>query len=195
MDFHQLLYIVIVLVLIALIGFGVQWLTAWKATAAASKYPLLSHLADVGVRIGNDALALLRANPALTPAAVLAWGVKELKATAPDTVKQLGEDASDVALNNLVRRSIITTAQAGTLDDAANKVITDLAPSVVTAKVTPPVASDVTTTVAGTLPTLEEIVETVLSRIKPPAVTVTPAAPVVQPAIGPVASPVATSVS
>lgn len=165
MDFHQIGYAVLVMVLIALIGFGVQWLTAWKATAAAAKYPLLGHLADIGVRVGNDALALLRANPTLTPAAALAWGVQELKATAPDTVKQLGEDASDQALNNLVRRNMITTAQASVLDDAANKVITDLAPTVLTAKVTPPVVKAVTADVLASSPTLEAVIEQVLAKM------------------------------
>lgn len=200
MDFHQLLYTLLFLVVAALIGGGVKWLTDWRTTAAAKKYPLLDHLAGLGIRIGNDAVALLRANPTLTPAAALAWGVQELKATAPDAVKELGGDASDLALNNLVRRNMITTVQATTLDDTANKVLTDLAPSVVTAKVTPPIAKAVTSDVLASSPTLEAVIEQVLAKLGQKSnytvATITPPAPpVVDHAYPPGGVPVGTVAS
>jgi hypothetical protein len=184
MSLHALAWSIFVVVFIALLGAGVQWLTAWRASAKAAKYPVLDHLAGLAIHVGNDAIALLRANPTVSPAAALAWAVSELKATAPDAVIQLGGDASDAALQVMLRRSMITAAQAGTLDDASHKVLADLAPSASTAIIPPPVKADVVATVLGTFPTVEQIIEQVIARLAPPAPAFT------EPAPAPAAAPI-----
>jgi hypothetical protein len=165
MSIHALAWLIFLTVLGGLLGLAVQLLTAFQASAKAKKYPILNLLAELAIQVGNDAIALLRANPTVSPAAALAWAVSELKATAPDAVTQLGGDASDAVLQVMLRRSMITAAQAGTLDDASHKVLADLAPSASTAAVPPPVKADVVATVVSTLPTVEQLVEQVVGQV------------------------------
>lgn len=177
MNVHALAWLIFLTVFGALVAAAVNWLTAWRASKVAAKYPVLNHLAGLAINVGNDALALLRANPSVSPAAALAWSVSELKATAPQAVTQLGGDASDAALQVMLRRSMITAAQKNTLDAASQRVLADLAPSASTAIVPPPVKADVIATVVGTLPDVEAIVEKVIARLANPPAPVAPAAP------------------
>ena len=144
------------------IGIGVAQLKAYQASAAAQKHQTLNYLAGLGVRIGDDAMALLRATPGLTPAGVLSWAINEFQATAPDAIATLGSDAASLGVENLVRRGILGSAQGGELDDAAAAVIKALAPSAATAKVSPNQLAAVSAAVAASVPVTFETVQAMI---------------------------------
>ncbi|HEX3984931.1 MAG TPA: hypothetical protein VHX12_14660, partial [Acidisoma sp.] len=52
-------------------GAAITRLKIWRASPAAANHPLESSLADIALDVANDALALLRSNPSLTPAGVV----------------------------------------------------------------------------------------------------------------------------
>ena len=149
-------------ILVVGIGIGVAQLKSYQASAAAQKHQALNYLAGLGVRIGDDAMALLRATPGLTPAGVLSWAINEFQATAPDAIATLGSDAASLGVENLVRRGILGSAQGGELDDAAAAVIKALAPSAATAKVSPNQLAAVSAAVAASVPVTFETVQAMI---------------------------------
>jgi hypothetical protein len=175
-------------VLIAGIGFGVAQLKSYQASAAAQKHQALNYLAGLGVRIGGDAMALLRSTPNLTPAGALSWAVNEFQATAPDAISSLGADATSAGVENLVRRGILSSAQGGPLDDAATAVIKALAPSAATAKVSPNQLAAVSAAVASAAPiTIEAVRAMIQAALAAPATPTDPTA--TPPSPPPVAAP------
>ena len=183
------------------IGMGVAQLKAYQASAAAQKHQTLNYLAGLGVRIGDDAMALLRATPGLTPAGVLSWAINEFQATAPDAIATLGSDAASLGVENLVRRGILGSAQGGQMDDAAVAVIKALAPSAATAKVSPNQLAAVSAAVAASVPvtfeTVQAMIEAALAKPTPALAPVPPAPPVVEPSAAPTApaSPLVSAVA
>lgn len=157
----------------SLIGAGLSRLKTWRASPAAEAHPLESSLADVAIDVANDALALLRSNPALTPAGVAAWALQELQATAPDAVVTVGDAAAQAGLQELTRKSLLSVAQSGTIDQAATAIIAAMAPTAKTARVTPPQIAAVVAAAADAAPDIEAaiasripaIVETVVARL------------------------------
>jgi len=161
----------------AIVGAGVKWLTAWRATPEAAKYPALNYLAGLAIRVGNDALALMAANPTLKPADALAWAQNEFKATAPDAITTLGKDATDAGVNAMVRRGLLTAANAATVSTASTAIINDLAPSAITAKISPPQIAAVAAALPAAVPALEDVAASVMAMLpdwvkspNPPAV-------------------------
>jgi hypothetical protein len=121
-----------------LITVGVAELTKFRSSKTAAQYPVLDYLASLGVRIGNDALAMLQANPSLTPADVLTWAEKEFRLTAPDAVATTAKNLDDMGVQSLVRRGLLTAANAATVSAASQAVIAELAPKAGTVRVVPP---------------------------------------------------------
>ncbi|HET6607065.1 MAG TPA: hypothetical protein VFG62_10370 [Rhodopila sp.] len=189
----------------SLIGAGLTKLRTWRASAAATAHPLESSLADVAIDVANDALALLRSNPALTPAGVAAWALQELQAKAPDAIVSVGDAAAQASLQELTRKSLLSVAQSGTIDTAANAIIAAMAPTAKTARVTPPQIAAVVAAAADAAPDIEAaiasripaIVEKVVERLhggqpaQSDASSTAPAAPVAPSLVGPAAPAVA----
>ncbi|GAB0118697.1 hypothetical protein [Acidisoma sp. 7E03] len=174
----------------AVLALGARRLKTWRASTDAAAHPLESQLADLAIDVANDALALLRANPALTPAGVAAWALQELQAKAPAAVVTLGDAAVQAGLQELTRKSLLSVAQSGTIDQAATAMITAMAPTAKTARVTPPqiaavladaavAAPDVEAAIAGAIPTIVERVVALLhgTALATPAEADAPAAP------------------
>lgn len=174
----------------AVLALGASRLKTWRASPAAAAHPLESHLADLAIDVANDALALLRTNPALTPAGVAAWALQELQAKAPAAIVTLGDAAVQAGLQELTRKSLLSVAQSGTIDQAATAMIAAMAPTAKTARVTPPqiaavladaavAAPDVEAAIAGAIPTIVERVVALLHDVPPatPAEPNTAAAP------------------
>jgi hypothetical protein len=153
------------------LGVGVAQLKAYQASASAQKHQTLNYLAGLGVRIGDDAMALLRSTPNLSPAGALSWAINEFEATAPAAISALGSDAALAGVDNLVRRGILGSAQGGQLDAAASSVIAALAPSAATAKVSPnqlaAVSAAVASAVPVTLETVQSMIEAALTKPAP----------------------------
>lgn len=157
----------------SLIGTGLTRLKIWRASPQAADHPLESSLADVAIDVANDALALLRSNPALTPEGVAAWALQELQAKAPDAIVSVGDAAAQAGLQELTRKSLLSVAQSGTIDQAATAVIAAMAPTAKTARVTPPQIAAVVAAAADAAPDIEAaiasripaIVETVVARL------------------------------
>lgn len=149
----------------SLIGTGLTRLKTWRASPQAADHPLESSLADVAIDVANDALALLRSNPALTPEGVAAWALQELQAKAPSAIVSLGDAAAQEALTELTRKSLLSVAQSGTIDTAANAIIAAMAPTAKTARVTPPQIAEVMAAAAETAPDLEAAIAKVIPAI------------------------------
>lgn len=165
MDTHTLLVLAVVMIAGAIIGAAVKWLTAWRATPAAAKFPALNYLAGLAIRVGNDALALMAANPTMKPADALAWAQSEFRATAPDAIKNLGADATEVGVNAMVRRGLLSAANAATVTTASTAIIADLAPSATTAKVSPPQIASVAAELPAVAPAVEEVASKVMEML------------------------------
>jgi hypothetical protein len=164
MDWTQEITFLAPIVVIGL-GIGVAQLKAYQASAAAQKHQTLNYLAGLGVRVGDDAMALLRSTSGLTPAGVLSWAISEFWATAPDAIAALGSDGAAAGIENLVRRGILSSAQGGPLDDAASSVIKALAPSAATAKVSPNQIAAVGAAVSTAAPiAIEDVTAALLAR-------------------------------
>jgi len=136
--------------LAALITLGISAAKQWQATAAAQKHPAVSNLLTFAESIGNDALAALHANPAMTPAAALAWAVGELKARAPEAI--VDAKAAQPDLVSLATSGLLAAAGKSNLTTASMKVITALAPGVST--VAPAAIEDVTAALLAKFPGL-----------------------------------------
>lgn len=170
----------------AVLTLGAGRLKSWRASPAAAVHPIESQLADLAIDVANDAIALLRANPTLTPTAIATWALQELQAKAPAAVITVGDAAVQAGLQELTRKSLLSVAQSGSIDQAATNIITAMAPTAKTAKVTPPqiaevladaaaAAPDIEAAIAGAIPAIvEKVVELVRAQ---PATPVAPADP------------------
>lgn len=172
--------------LVVLLGIGVAQLKVYQATQSAQGHALRADAAALAIRVGDDAMALMRSTSGLTPASMLSWAVNEFKATAPAAVLSLGSDVSADGVQALVRRSILSSAQGGTLDDAANAVITALAPSAATAKVSPTQLAAVSLAAASAAPVTVEMVQKIIADALAPKPTVVTAATPAAPVSGPI---------
>jgi hypothetical protein len=150
------------LVLLALIlaTLIVNALTNLKNSPLAKKYAVLGYLSQLGIDIGNDALALLQANPtALTPAQALAWAENELSKTIPADIVAL---VADLDISNAARRGLITAANQATASDVTKSVQTALQPTPGTVRAFPPAGSGQSpatpATLAARLTELEKVV-------------------------------------
>lgn len=149
----------------AVLALLVTRLKAWRASPAAAAHPLESQLADLGIDVANDAIALLRSNPALTPAGVAAWALQELQAKAPAAVVTLGDAAVQAGLQELTRKSLLSVAQSGTIDQAATAIIAAMAPTAKTARVTPPQIAAVLADAAAAAPDVEAAIASAIPAI------------------------------
>jgi hypothetical protein len=70
----------------------------------------------------------------------------------------VGDAAAAAALNELVRKSLLSVAQGGSLDAAATAIIAAMAPTAATAKVTPPQIAAVVADATAVAPDLEAAV-------------------------------------
>jgi len=123
--------------LLVLLGIAGGIAKVYQSNAAVQKNQTLSNLLTFAAHVGTDAMALLRSNPGLTPAGVLSWAIQEFQATEPSLVQSAGLNDQPKKLENMVRRSFLDAAQSGVPDEAAARVVRDLAPTPLTAKVAP----------------------------------------------------------
>lgn len=149
----------------AVAGVAIARLKVWRASPAAAAHPLEASVADVAIAVANDALALLRSNPTLTPAGVVAWAKQELQAQAPAAVVTVGDAAAAAAFSELVRKSLLSVAQGGSLDAAATAIIAAMAPTAATAKISPPQIAAVLADATAAAPDLEAAIAAKLPDI------------------------------
>ncbi|MCB8880143.1 hypothetical protein ACELLULO517_07840 [Acidisoma cellulosilytica] len=147
----DLLWAAVLMIGTGLLGLAVKEITAWQSTKDATDHPALLRLSALFVDVANSALAMLKANPTMTPHDAVAWMKAETKASAPGLITELGDDATEEGMTMLARRKLVSAAQATNLTDVADKVISTLAPSAATARIAPAqivaVAAAVTTAV------------------------------------------------
>ena len=171
---------------------GVAWLTKWRASPAAAAHPVENDVAGIALGVAQEALAFLRANPSVQPAAVAAWAIKEVQANAPAAATTIGDDLVFTGLARLTRQKLLTVAQSGDLDDAAKGIIKALAPTAATAKVAPPQLAAAELAALGAAPDIEAALLQNLPRLAAMVsqlVHPDPAAPAAAPVASPHAEP------
>jgi hypothetical protein len=149
----------LVLLALILITLVVNALTNLKNSPISKKYAVLGYLSQLGIDIGNDALALLQANPTtLTPAQALAWAENELSKTIPADVLAL---VADLDVSNAARRGLITAANQATASDVTKSVQTGLQPTPGSVRAFPPAGGTTPAspaTLASRITALESVV-------------------------------------
>lgn len=140
------------LVLIALLLL-VGVLQALVKNKNVQNHPAIAIILQDALDIASSALALMQGNPSLSPQDAKAWAVKELKATmTPQSITSLGAAVSDEALGYLVNKKMVSVAVAAPVSDATKAIIATLAPSALTARVTPPQVAAVDAILSSEVP-------------------------------------------
>jgi len=148
-------------ILLAILSHAIASLkqNAWVKSHAAA-----AHIADLADDICSAAITYLSNNPAMTPSQLASWALNELKATAPDLITSAGSLASSQALGYMVNRKLLTAAQAAPISEATSGVIAALAPSAVTARVSPTQIVAVKTAASGATSDVEAIAAALLAK-------------------------------
>lgn len=172
MDTHALLWALAVMALTGLLGLAVKEIAVFKSSKFVQQHAAAGQLLGMLDDICGAALAFLSANPTATPHAAAAWALSEIKASAPGLITQAGSLATDEALGYAVNRKLVTAAQVAPVSDAAKAVIADLAPSAVTARVSPTQVAAVSAAIIQAAPVTAEAVQAMIAAaLAAPAAT------------------------